>query len=131
MGVGDDLSGVQALTDGFDEVVSALVRNGRTDDSRLGFDAAFGIGHDASVAGCRNHGDIDTLFHRFDAGPATGPLLAGGVDDLIEDLTAVFIVFGEDVGGDADEEALEFPLVPFVEDLGNGGIVVATDVFEQ
>ena len=131
MGVGNDFSGVQALADGFDEIVSALRRNSRSYNGLLSFDAARCIGHDPGVAGCRNHGDIDALFHRFDAGPAAGPLLAGGVDDLVEDLTAVFVVFGKDIGGDTDEEALEFPLVPVVENLGDGRVVIAATYFSS
>ena len=131
LGIGDDLGRIQALADGFDEVRAALGRQGRRGKDILRFGTAWCVGHDAGIAGCRNHGNIDTLFHRFDARPAAGPLLTGGVYDLIQDLSACFVVFGKNIRGDTDEEALQFALVPFMENLRNGGVIVTADVFEQ
>ena len=131
LSVSDNFRCIKALADSFDEVVTVLMRQGRLFNAGLGFGAARCIGHDPGIAGCGDHGNIDTLFHRLDARPAPGPLLTGGVDDLIQYLAAISIVFGEDVRCDTDEEALQFALVPFVENLRNGGVIVTADVFKQ
>ena len=56
-------------------------------------------------------------IERGDRGPLAGALLAGGVEDLVDQRLAVFVLLGEDVGRDFDQVAVEFALVPFGEDL--------------
>ena len=62
------------------------------------------VGHDAGIAGGGNHRNIDALFQRFDAGPASCALLSCRIDDFINDLSARFIIFSKNIGGDADED---------------------------
>ena len=76
-------------------------------DDFLGHLTARLVGHDTGVAGRRNHGNVYALLHRFDARPAACALLAGSIDDVVYDLSACFVVFCKDIGGDADEEAFE------------------------
>ena len=131
LGISDDFRRIEALADGFDEVITVLMGQDRLFNAGPGFRTARCIGHDAGIAGCGDHGNIDALFHRLDTRPAACPLLTGSVDDLIQDLSAGFVVFSEDVCSDADEEAFQLALVPFMENLGNSGVVVTADVFEQ
>ncbi len=54
---------------------------------------------------------------RGDGGPLAGALLAGGVEDQVDDCFAVFVFVAEDVAGDFDQVGIEFALVPLAEDL--------------
>ena len=45
------------------------------------------------------------------------PFLPGGVEDLVDDRSAVFVFLGEDVARDLDEVAVQLALVPLGEDV--------------
>ena len=66
--------------------------------------------------GCRNAHHL-----RLDHGPAAGALLAGGIENHIDNRRAGFgIIGGQHGGGDFDEIGIEPALVPFGEDLADG-----------
>ena len=70
-------------------------------------------GEDALADQGERHAEVE----RGDHGPFAGALLSGGVEDLVDQRLAVVVLLGEDVGGDFDEVAVEFALVPLGEDL--------------
>jgi hypothetical protein len=57
-----------------------------------------------------------------DSSPLSGTLLAGLVEDLVDDGLAVIVVELQDVGGDFDQEGVEDALVPLQEDVSNLGV---------
>ena len=56
-------------------------------------------------------------IERADDGPLAGALLAGGVENLIDERLAVFVLLGEDVAGDFDQVTVQLALVPLGENL--------------
>ena len=56
-------------------------------------------------------------IERADDRPLAGALLAGGVENLIDQRLAVLVLLGEDVAGDLDQVAVQLALVPLGEDL--------------
>ena len=55
---------------------------------------------------------------RGDRSPLAGALLSGGVENLVHHRLAVFILLGEDGGGDVDQEAIQLALVPLRKNFG-------------
>ena len=96
------------------------------------FDAlVFHGGQAAGEDGFADQRDGHAEVERADAGPLAGAFLAGGVEDLIDHRLAVIVLLGEDFGGDFDEVAVEFALVPFGEDLVQFVGAQAEAVLEQ
>src|ERR1017187_2335993 len=54
---------------------------------------------------------------RRDGRPLACALLSGGVEDLVDQRRSVFVLLGEDGGGDFDEVAVQLALVPLGEDV--------------
>ncbi len=65
-----------------------------------------------------NQRDGHAQIERADAGPLAGAFLSGGIENLVHHRLAVFIFLGEDFGGNFDEEAVEFTLIPIGENRG-------------
>ena len=79
-----------------------------------------------------DHGDIDALFQGFDAGPAARSLLSRTVENMIDDIPVSHVVgFEENVGGDSDEIAVQFSLVPGTVDVRQFPVGEAAGVLEQ
>ena len=58
------------------------------------------------------------MLHRIADGPLAGSLLAGLVEDEVDEgLAGLLILLGEDLLGDVDQVAVELTLVPLGEDL--------------
>ena len=58
-------------------------------------------------------------------GPLAGAFLAGGIEDFVDEITAVGFLELEDMGGDFDQVGIEFALVPLGEGLGELLVVQA------
>ena len=71
------------------------------------------------------------MVKRVDARPFAGAFLSGGVEDFFDERRAVFVLVGEDVGGDVDEVAVQLGFFPVVEDGVHVVVVEAEAVFED
>ena len=56
-------------------------------------------------------------IERADDRPLARALLAGGVENLVDDRLAVFVLFGKDLAGDFDQVTVQLALVPLGKDL--------------
>ena len=78
------------------------------------------VGRYARIASCRNHGNIDAQLQGFQARPAPRTLLACRINDFIDNIAVRQVVFfRKNIGGNTDEETLQFPLIPSMEGFGN------------
>ena len=90
------------------------------------------VGHDPGAAGGSDHGHVHPLPQGLDTGPPAGALLAGAVEDVVDEVPGGQVVLpGEDIGGDADEVAVQLPPVPGGEGLGQLPVGEAPRVFQQ
>src|SRR5665647_2383979 len=133
LGVGDDLGAIEGpahlLYEGRPVVLGRVSGPGQHPGRRhpLLLEGGEGAGEDRLADEGDGHPSIQGGDHR----PLAGALLARGVQDLVHQGGAVLVLLGEDLAGDLDEVAVQLPLVPLGELLGQlvGG--EAQGVLEQ
>lgn len=118
LGVRDDLGGVKGL---LEVVKDLLLVAGELDlgaGELLAGASTLGLqgGQTSGEHGFTDERDGLTHVEGVDGGPLAGTLLAGRVEDLLDERGAIVVVVVEDVAGDFDEERVEHALVP----LGKG-----------
>lgn len=117
LGVGDDLGGVKGLLEIGEELLLVALELGRAADELelLGGAGALTLdgGEAAGEDGLGDQGDGHTEVESVDGGPLAGSLLAGGIEDLLEEGLAISLVVEvHDVAGNLDQEGVENTLVP-------------------
>lgn len=115
--VRDDLGRVEGLLEVREELLLVALELGRAADELqlLGRAGALALdgGEAAGEDGLGDQGHGHAEVERVDGGPLAGSLLAGGVEDLLEEGLAVgLVVVVHDVAGDLDQEGVEDALVP-------------------
>ena len=122
LGVRDDLGGVKTLLEVVNELLLVAVEGltlGGGDDL-AGADTLLLEGRQAtSEDGLADQGDGHALVQGIDGGPLSGTLLAGGVEDLLDNGGSVVVVLAENVTSDLDQERVEDTVLPLGEDVGN------------
>src|SRR5699024_5425892 len=128
LGVGHQLGGVQCATDILDEfrlVQPQLVEGGQGTGRQValcGLALIEGGGQGTGKDGLADAGDGNTEVEGFLDGPATGALLACGVeDDVDKRLAGLGVDLAQDLSGDLDEVGVQIALVPLGEDIGDLG----------
>ncbi|MPM11239.1 hypothetical protein SDC9_57578 [bioreactor metagenome] len=123
LGVGDHLGGPQCLADVLDEGVPVLDGDGavRALEQWLQGGAQLGGGRDrAGEDGLGDGVHVHAELEGDLGGPGAGALLAGRVDDLVDQrLAGLRVDLVEHPGGDLDQVRVELALVPFAEDVGD------------
>ena len=117
LGVGDDLGGVEGLLEIGEELLLVALELGRAADELqlLGRAGALALdgGQAAGEHGLGDQGHGHAEVERVDGGPLAGSLLAGRVEDLLEEgLSVGLVVEVHDVAGDLDQEGVKDALVP-------------------
>ena len=123
LGVGDDLGGVQSLLEVVEELLlvagelllPALELEEAGSLGALVLDGGQAAGQD----GLGDEGDGLAEVKSVDGGPLAGTLLAGLVEDLLDERGAIVVVEVEDVAGDLNEEGVQDALVPLGEDVAH------------
>ena len=119
LGVGDDLGGVKGLLKVGDELllVTGEVRGGALEllagAGTLGLEGRKAAGEDSLADEGYGLAEVKSV----DGGPLAGTLLAGRVEDLLEEGSAILVVVVHDVAGDLNEERVKHALVPLSEDV--------------
>ena len=121
LGVGDDLRGIEGLLKVIDE--SLLVTGefgGRTAQDVASTDTLVLLSTQATGEdSLANESDGHTKVKGVDGGPLAGTLLAGLVEDLVDERGTVVVVVVENIAGDFDQEGVKDTLVPLGEDITN------------
>lgn len=124
LGVGDDLGGVQGLLEVVKELllVALELAAATADVLELGggngtlvLDAGQATGQDS----LGDQGNGHTKVEGVDGSPLAGTLLAGLVEDLLNESGAIIVVEVHDVTGDLNEERVQDTLVPLGENVTN------------
>lgn len=121
LGVRNDLGGVESL---LKVVKNLLLVAGEFDvgaGELLAGTSALGLqgGQASGEHGLTDQRDGLTHVEGVDGGPLARALLAGRVEDLLDERGAILIVVVEDVAGDFDEERVEHALVPLGKDIAH------------
>ena len=134
LGVAAEFGRVEGLSDVVDELlfVAGEVGIGSGEDSFCADAGIFLSGEAAGEDGFGDEGGGNAEVESVLAHPFPGALLAGGIEDEVDEVSAGFAIFdGEDIAGDFDEVAFEFAFVPFAEDLMEFVVGEADAVFED
>lgn len=124
LGIGDNLGGVKSLLQVLEKLLLVALKLAAA--ARLKLEARRGIGtlvlHGRKTAaqdGLGNQGDGHAEVQRVDGSPLAGALLAGLVEDLLDEGLAVIVVVVHDVAGDFNQERVQDTLVPFGKDIAH------------
>ena len=124
LGVGDNLGGVQGLLEVLKELLLVTLELAaapanelelRGGNGALVLDAGQATGQD----GLGDQGNGHTKVEGVDGSPLAGTLLAGLVEDLLNESGAIVVVEVHDVTGDLNEERVQDALVPLGENVTN------------
>lgn len=121
LSVGNNLGGVQGLLEVIDEgsLVTSEVGSGATEDAvgtaTLVFEGRKATGKDSLADQSDRHTEVQSI----DGGPLAGALLAGLVEDLLNEGNTIVVVVVEDVASDFNEEGVQNTGVPLGEDITN------------
>ena len=137
LSVGDNLGGIESLFKVIDKL-QLVAAEGLLLRTRDHFASAFalllegrqtpgedGLSNQSDWDGKQWQGGIDicfqltwnTGFERSNGGPFSSTLLSSRVEDLINHEFAIIVLEPENVGGDIDQERVEYTLIPFSEDV--------------
>lgn len=121
LGVGDDLGGVQGLLEVVDEgLLVTLEDGGGSAEDGAGAATLVLEGREAAREDrLADQGDGHAEVKGVDGGPLSGTLLAGLVEDLVDEGSAVGVVVVENITGDFNEEGVENTSVPLGENITN------------
>lgn len=121
LGVGDNLGGIQSLLKVIDEGGAVTLElGGRTGEdgggtATLVLEGGQAAGEDSLTD--QGHGLAEVKS--VDGGPLAGTLLAGLVEDLLNEGSAIVVVVVENIAGDLNEEGVQNTSVPLGEDITN------------
>ena len=112
--VGDDLGCVEGLLEVVEDLLLVAAEPGLGAVELLAGTATLALqrGQTSSEDSLANERHGLAHVQRVDRSPLAGTLLACGIEDLLDEGSAVLIVVVEDVAGDLDEEGVEHALVP-------------------
>lgn len=119
LGVGDDLGGIQSLLEVINEggLVTGELGGGAVEDggstATLVLEGRQAAGEDSLTDQGDGHAEVQSV----DGGPLAGTLLAGLVEDLLDEGSAIVVVVVENVTGDLNEERVEDTGVPLGENV--------------
>ena len=132
MGISHNLRRIQGRSQIFGKFRFVDNGDGRCRNDLLSRFTSRIVGRYARIASCRNHGNIDAQLQGFQARPAPRTLLACRINDFIDNIAVRQVVFfRKNIGGNTDEETLQFPLIPLVEGFGNFPIRKLAYVFHE
>ena len=132
MGIGHNLRRIQGRAQIFGKFRLVDSGDGRCRNDLLSRLTSRIVGRYARIASRRNHGNIDAQLQCFQARPAPCPLLTGRINDFIDNIAVRRVVFfRKNIGGNADEETLQFPLIPPMEGFGNFPVRKLAYVFHE
>ncbi|KAH3659573.1 hypothetical protein OGATHE_005618 [Ogataea polymorpha] len=134
LGVRDDLGGVQGLLEVVDKglLVSDLWSAGRTGQQGACSTSFLLQGRQTSGKhSLANQGDWHAEVQSVDGSPLSGTLLAGRVQDLLDQWGAVCVVVGKNVSGDLDQERVQNALVPLGKHVGDLLVAKSADSLHQ
>lgn len=119
LGVGDDLGGIKSLLEVIDEsgLVTRELGGRAVEDggstATLVLEGRQAAGEDSLTDQGDGHAEVQSV----DGGPLAGTLLAGLVEDLLNEGSAVVVVVVENITGDLNEEGVEDTGVPLGENI--------------
>lgn len=123
LGVGDDLGGIEGLLEVLEELLLVTLEGGGTANKLELGGSLDTLLLDARQAASEhrlgNEGDGHAQVQGVDGSPLAGTLLAGLVEDLLDERLAILIVEVHDVLGDLDQERVEDTVVPLGEGVTN------------
>lgn len=123
LGIRDDLRGIESLLQVLNEslLVAGELGGGATEElagtATVGLEGTQTTGED----GLSDQGDRHAQVQGVDGSPLASALLAGLVEDLLNQRSAVVIVVAENVAGDLDQEGVQDTAVPLVENVRDLG----------
>ena len=132
LGVGNDFSRIQGFPD---HGCKLLLVRGRAhsrgvNQTKSLFPGVQMIGHDTCAARGSNHGNIHALLQGLYAGPSSGAFLFGAVQYMVNQFPIRQVVrFPEDVSRNANQVAVQFPLVPGMEDISQFPVGKPSHIF--
>lgn len=119
LGVGDDLGGVEGLLEVVDEglLVTLELGLGAVEEAGCADTLVLEGGKAAREDSLADEGDGHAQVESVDGGPLAGTLLAGRVENLLEERSSVVVVEVQNVAGNLDQEGVEDTLVPLRKDV--------------
>jgi len=129
----DEERGIDSITEIVEESGTITFPGARGAGENLrGQDTLVLLGREATTEdGLSDESDGDAEIQSVDTSPLTSTLLAGSVEDVVNDVVTLIVLLGADGSGDLNKVRVQITLVPFFKDFGDGIIVHLADVAHQ